>query len=274
MLENSRALVPVLTSDAGACLTAENWQEVGVGIASFYLDSLLLKPGLELLSQIDDLKHYLGWAGHLVLNAMNLKMNKDGGFTIVSPYDGSKITCTCPELMELIKHLKPDLVLLPKQIIENDATFWADWPDETLPLIHADELQQLAMNRPYGVYFHLDNELTMNQINQLATCSKLPRYLSGKMNLDLIKRLADIGVEYIETDLPAQRAVQGIVFNKAGELDLGDNNTEFQFETIDPNCACPTCSQQLTKAYLHHLLMHTPLLCQRFLIQHNVSWVN
>ena len=46
-----------------------------------------------------------------------------------------------------------------------------------------------------------------------------------------------------------------------------------QFETIDPECTCPTCSQQFTKAYLHHLLQQTPLLCHRLLIQHNVFWM-
>ncbi len=274
MLNNARGLVPVFTTEAGSCLTAENWQEVNVGIASFYLDSLLLKPGITVLKQTLELKKYLGWSGDLVLNAVNLKINKSGVFSIVSPYDGSKLTCTYFELIELIKHLKPDAVVLPKRVMMDYPELWTNWPDAILPLIYVDDHTPGLLKIPHGVYFHLDNELSINQINQLETLSQIPRYMLGTINPDLMKRLQGMGVEYIESNLPAHHAMQGIVYNSSGQLDLNDNLTEMQFDIIDTHCACPTCSQQFTKAYLHHLLLHTPLLCQRFLIQHNVYWSN
>lgn len=75
---------------------------------------------------------------------------------------------------------------------------------------------------------------------------------------------------YIESDKPAVDAMQAIVYNREGEINLRDKDYAHQHQPIDPCCHCPSCSQQLTRAYLHHLLMQTPLLCQRFLIQHNV----
>ena len=56
---------------------------------------------------------------------------------------------------------------------------------------------------------------------------------------------------------------------------------QVRFKTIDgshktieveesENCSCETCSQGFTRAYFHHLLQHTPLLAQRFLVIHNV----
>lgn len=41
-------------------------------------------------------------------------------------------------------------------------------------------------------------------------------------------------------------------------------------QVLRPGCDCETCQAFLSRAYLHHLLEHTPLLAQRFLIVHNV----
>ena len=48
--------IPVLTSEAGTCLTLKNWQEIGVEVAAYYLNSLLTKPGLQLLTHLPNLQ--------------------------------------------------------------------------------------------------------------------------------------------------------------------------------------------------------------------------
>lgn len=87
-------------------------------------------------------------------------------------------------------------------------------------------------------------------------------------------RLVDITIlqdtPYGESDKPANDACSGIVYSADGAIDLREKRYAMQFECIDEQCQCPTCRQRLTRAYLHHLLEHTPLLCHRFLIQHNV----
>lgn len=266
-MNSSSQFVPVLSTDAGLCLTAANWVEGGVHSASYCLESLLLKPGLDLLTQLPDLKTYLGWSGALVLNAKNFLLNKKGVYSFTSPFDGSKVLLTPQALVELLNHLKPDAVVLPSQILKDYPELWSHWEACIFPYVFVDELKNQTLQRPHGVYF------VAASLEQISQWQSIKRYVSGDIGLDLIKQLAELGVDYIESNQPAQLAIEGIVYDSFGLLDLKDNTTEMQFEVIDANCSCPTCTQKLTRAYLHHLLLNTPLLCQRFLIQHNVAVV-
>lgn len=266
-----QSFIPVLTSEAGLCLTTENWQEVNVTAASYSLESLLYKPGKDILKKIKDITQYLVWPGVIVLNAISLAANKEGFFVLKSPYDGSKITFTFFDLLELIQHLKPNAVILPKNIIHDCPQFWGHWHDSIFPFFHVDDVEKQSTDQSHGVYFNADvSKLSWEQLDQWSC---VPRYVIGHFEPKLIQNLRDKGIEFIETDEPAKAAMQGKVYSWPGNVDLMDAKTQMQFETIDAECTCPTCAQQFTRAYLHHLLQHTPLLCQRFLIQHNVFYV-
>lgn len=270
MLTAVQNFIPVLTSEAGACLTTANWHEAKVMAASYSLESLLYKPGQDALKKISDISHYLVWPGVIVLNAASLVANKEGIFTLKSPYDGSRIKFTVGELLHLIQHLKPNAVILPQNIMQDFPQIWDNWNDAIVPFMHVNDLKKHEVIKPHGVYFNVLNEVDWEQ---LSRWSHVPRYIMGRFDSELIWRLRDQGIGFIETDEPAQAAMQGKVYSRAGDVDLTDSKTQMQFELIDADCACPTCSQRFTRAYLHHLLQHTPLLCQRFLIQHNVFYV-
>ncbi|MGC1183513.1 tRNA-guanine transglycosylase [Legionella sp.] len=270
MLVVKKNFIPVVTSQAGLCLTAENWHEAKATALSYSLEFLLHKPGQEVLRKITNLPHYLGWSGTLILNATSLVANREGTYTLKSPYDGSKIKLTSFELIELVQHLKPDGIILPKNILRNCALIWEKWPDAIIPFIHVEDCQSEEIGRTHGVYFNDINESTLIQLEQW---SHLPRYVMGTINAELLHYIRSKDVEFIESDEPANAALHGRVYSQRGDIDLTDCSTEKQFETIDPDCNCPVCSQQFTKAYFHHLLQHTPLLCQRLLIQHNVFWL-
>ncbi|KTD43710.1 queuine tRNA-ribosyltransferase [Legionella quateirensis] len=263
--------VPVVTTEAGSCLTSANWHEVNVKTVACYLDDLLLKPGADLLKKIDNLAAYLGWPGTVILNASRLLANKEGIFTLISPFDGARIKFNYSELFELVNNLKPDVFLVPKNAINDAPELWETLDNSIIPYIPINDLVNQACHKPHGVYFNFVDEHTNQSVTEyLSRWSHLPSYMSGKIPLNLIHSLRDLGVEYIESDEPALSAFQGTVYSGSDTVDLIDSSTELQFDVIDPDCDCPTCSQQLTKAYLHHLYLHTPLLCQRFLIQHNV----
>ncbi|KTC89769.1 queuine tRNA-ribosyltransferase family protein [Fluoribacter dumoffii] len=270
MLTAVQNFIPVLTSEAGLCLTTANWQEAKVTAASYSLEQLLYKPGQELLKSIDDLSHYLVCPGITVLNALSLRSNKEGVYVLKSPYDGSIIKFTSKDLIHLVQHLKPAAVILPANILQNFPEIWDNWNDEIIPFLHAQELKNQQLSQPHGVYFNVLDEVDWEQLERW---SHLPRYVTGCFDAELVWRLGNKGIGFIETDEPAQAAMQGKVYSHAGDVDLTDSKTQMQFELIDADCVCPTCSQQFTRAYLHHLLQHTPLLCQRFLIQHNVYYV-
>ncbi|CAM2780578.1 queuine tRNA-ribosyltransferase [Legionella steigerwaltii] len=270
MLTAVQNFIPVLTSEAGLCLTTANWQEAEITAASYSLERLLYKPGQDGLKKITNLSHYLVWPGVLVLNAVSLVVNKEGIYTLKSPYDGSKIKFTLADLLGLIQHLKPNAVILPQKIVQDFPQIWDNWNDAIVPFMHVNDLEKHKVDKHHGIYFNVLHELDWEQLNRW---SHVPRYIMGRFDPELIWRLRDKGIGFIETDEPAHAALQGKVYSRAGDVDLMDSKTQMQFELIDADCVCPTCSQQFTRAYLHHLLQHTPLLCQRFLIQHNVFYV-
>ncbi|BCZ97630.1 TPA: queuine tRNA-ribosyltransferase [Legionella pneumophila] len=274
MLSTNQNFVPVLNTEAGLCLTAANWQEIKITIASCYLDLLLLKPGYSLLKNITDFTKYLGWSGHLILNASRLVSDKNGMVVLISPYDGSRIKLTNAELVHLILHIKPVAVLLPETLVNGFSELWEQWDDTILPFLSMKQLETLQVPGKHGVYFNF-SEAKYNDdfLSQLQKWSEFPLYVSGPIGADLIEDLNRKKSILIESDEPAKNAMQGIVYGREGNVDLTDESQAFNFQLIDENCSCPTCSAQLTRAYLHHLLANTPLLCQRFLIQHNAYYV-
>ena len=199
-------LMPVLTA-SGSAMTVDNWTAIGVKSAVLYLSSLLMKPGIDVLSCCDNLHTYVGWSGYLVLNASDLLKNKSGFFVVRSVYDGRVSHYTDKALILLINSLKPDAVILP-------------------PALSSDALA----------------------------------LLSDAINLS---------VDTSESDKPAKDALNGLVYDKHAIFSITAEDMAMSFEPLSKDCGCPPCALGLTRAYFHHLYVHTPLLCYRFLIQHN-----
>ena len=257
--------IPTLTTEAGRCLTVENWQDVGISMAAYDLTALLMKPGFELLSALPDLATYVGWQGDVVLNATLPDISKDEVYTLRSEYDGSRSRYSQADILMLIGQLKPQMVILPDGI-----DGWQSLSDTILPLFSPANLPKQA-ERSFGVYFSYDATASFSTLKQrIQRCEGLPCYVGGELTLALMQELADLGVQYLSSDVPARDASEGWVYSQGEVISLTDNAYRMDFSVIDEQCPCPTCKQQLTRAYLHHLLAHTPLLCQRFLIQHNV----
>jgi queuine tRNA-ribosyltransferase len=112
-------VIPMIFTGAGACLTVENWREVGVSTLSCSLMELGFKPGLEMLFQIKNLPQYLGWSGQWVLNATMPAANREGGYILQSPHDGSRLTILPETILQLIQYLKPDYAILPHEMAKN-----------------------------------------------------------------------------------------------------------------------------------------------------------
>lgn len=265
--------VPILTTEAGRCLTMANWQEVGIRITAYDLTALLMKPGFELLSALPNLATYAGWAGGVALNASMPEMDNEGSYTLRSEYDGSRQRHTLVDILALIATLKPQWVVLPQGIHQQDKSAWYSLPETVFPFFLSTELPEQT-DRAYGVYFNYETGTSFTAlIQRIQSLSNIPCYVSGELSLSMMEELAALGVQYMASNIPAQDACQGIVYSTENQVALTDDTQRLNVDVIDAQCHCPTCKQQFTRAYLHHLFEHTPLLCQRFLIQHNVSSV-
>ncbi len=268
-------MVPVLTSKAGGCMTAANWQEANINIASYELSSLLMKPGIDFLSMLPDLATYVGWQGALVLNASFAKRGVNGLYNLRSDYDGRRTHYSVEDLFALIMHLKPSMVLLPEGVWHTHKALCQSLAETmNLYLSVNDRPEDGESMQPHGVYFSYDEKTTPSSVmlELLAKHRDRSCYIAGDLSLPLMLDLVDNGAHFVESDRPATDALCGDVYCSDGQISLKNSDFSMQFEAIDATCQCTTCSQKLTRAYLHHLLEHTPLLCQRFLVNHNVYY--
>ena len=196
----------------------------------------------------------------------------NGLYTIRSQYDGQRLSYSCSDLLALIATLKPTMVVLPVGAWSNQDALL---PETIFPFVPVTDLLEGAnTNREHGVYFAYDGKLSSlpELLEQLTIHKNKACYVSGELSVPLMQDLIKAGVQIVESDKPASDACSGVVYSSEGDISILDATFEMQFEPIDAGCECPTCSQQFTRAYLHHLLQHTPLLCQRLLVQHNVHY--
>lgn len=259
-------IIPVLTTPSGSALTAQNWQEAGVQCVSYYLSFLLVKPGMAHLKTLPDWVLYSGWKGNWVLNASMPRPSVEGRYEFRSPFDGATMQCSMNDMVEVMLHLKPTQVMLPEGF---ECAYEDVWQRlSTVSQLFAPALESgQYMNRPIrGLYYKIEPMQDLRAI--------IAKHQSAHPDLDyfFISNARHAEVAHIESDQPAKDACLGIVYCRDGEISLQDTIYATQFECIDSSCDCPTCQQQFTRAYLHHLLEHTPLLCQRYLIQHNLVY--
>lgn len=69
---------------------------------------------------------------------------------------------------------------------------------------------------------------------------------------------------------PIKDACMGIAYGE-NIININDRKYAFDFALLQANCNCSCCTQNFTRAYLHHLYAKVPLLCQRYLTQHNIA---
>ncbi|MCP0912994.1 queuine tRNA-ribosyltransferase family protein [Legionella sp. 27cVA30] len=262
-------MIPILTTAAGNSLTAANWQEIGIKTVSYSLASLLYKPGYRLLRELSALGEYTGWQGEFVLNAI-LPPAKEGLFNLRSPYDGSHVRISVQELFDLINHLRPKFVLLPAGMKATGIDILKILHGHIVPLFPITDLPQND-DREFGVYA-VQEDVNKPFPDFSAHKNKL-RYIAGELDFASIASLKH-AVDLIESDHPAADAFAGRVYDSSGPFLLTDSRYALDFAPISKDCCCPTCKSKYTRAYLHHLFAHTPLLCQRFLLQHNVFFIN
>ncbi len=270
-MQRSPVLVPICSSPAGSCLTAANWQEAGIHTASYYLASLLMKPGFEQLNAGPNIAAYVAWP-EVVLNAAMLP-TKTGHYHLQSSFDGRHMHYTAHDILGLLSKLSPRYAVLPQGVMAAEA--WAMLPSTTFPFFHPSDRPKSEETRAYGVYLAYDNQrATWDEFTQqLADFKELSCYVTGDFDLTMLEKLSTYCLIHLESNRPADDAYTGHLYSKEGTLAITDAKYATQFIAIDEQCTCAVCDQKLTRAYLHHLYQHTPLLCQRFLIQHNISYV-
>ena len=98
---------------------------------------------------------------------------------------------------------------------------------------------------------------------------------------EMLDYLAKLKPDYIAFDngLPENILVSDALSNEAytghfiadGKIfSILSDAYVLDFKILDDSCGCESCEQEFTRAYLHHLFQHTPMLAQRYLMMHNM----
>lgn len=262
--QKTRQFIPLLSSEAGSCLTMDNWEAVGVTRVSYRLDDLLMKPGLAVLQSMGDIHYYLAWTNEIVINASFLSMTSTGDYIIRSHYDGSLTRLSLEELVALIGTLNADVVLLPPGSANVYQQYWQGLSSTSQLYFY----ERIA-GHPYQ-YVNIEPHATFPLSADVSDGREI--YLQGDVTVSQLAQLSHQKKYWLESNKPANDAIEGILYSEGCSFQLLDDRYHNDHKVIDKHCSCPTCSQQLTRAYLHHLLQQTPLLAQRYLIQHNVDY--
>ena len=262
-------LVPVLSTQAGSCLTLANWEAAGVTSVSFNLIDLLMKPGLAVLNKLYDIRDYYKWPYKIILNAMLPAPDREDVYSFRSHYDGSLIRIDTRSLFALIGSLKPDAVMLPKGSAASFEQFRTLLPAELALYFHSEDTVFDAGFKTYQYRVFESGHSFSLFLDSLKRDNKAD-YLTGDFDFQQLKQIAGFGKYLIETDIPAKDGEAGVVYSEEGAFNILDSSMTNDSRSIDQSCQCQTCRQLFTRAYLHHLLQQTPLLAQRYLVQHNI----
>ncbi len=96
-----------------------------------------------------------------------------------------------------------------------------------------------------------------------------PRYLMGVGKPDDIVGAVERGIDMFDCVLPTRSGRTGQAFTRTGPINI--RNAKFAEDTgpLDPDCACPSCSN-FSRAYLHHLVRAGEILGAMLMTEHNL----
>ncbi|HEU4622282.1 MAG TPA: tRNA guanosine(34) transglycosylase Tgt [Burkholderiaceae bacterium] len=99
-----------------------------------------------------------------------------------------------------------------------------------------------------------------------------PRYLMGVGTPEDLVAGVSAGIDMFDCVMPTRNARNGHLFTRFGDLRLRNARYRNDLRPLDPTCACPTCSNGYTRAYLHHLDRANEILGARLNTLHNLHY--
>ena len=114
----------------------------------------------------------------------------------------------------------------------------------------------------YEMLDHIVDEMPKNK----------PRYLMGIGSPDCLLEGVKRGIDMFDCVLPTRIARNGTVMTSVGKVVVRNAVYARDWEKLDPNCNCYTCSNY-SRAYIRHLLKANETLGIRLTTIHNLSFL-
>lgn len=123
----------------------------------------------------------------------------------------------------------------------------------------------LAVGEPMDVMYDLVNFTTD------FMPAESPRYLMGVGRPENILEAVERGIDMFDCVMPTRNARNSYLFTSAGVLSMRNTKYKDDFNPVDENCDCFTCSNY-TRAYLRHLFISRELLALELASVHNLHF--
>ncbi|KAF9450446.1 tRNA-guanine transglycosylase [Macrolepiota fuliginosa MF-IS2] len=98
-----------------------------------------------------------------------------------------------------------------------------------------------------------------------------PRYSMGIGFAEDLLVCVALGVDMADCVFPTRTARFGVALTHSGPLNLKLNKHARDFDPIDKNCPCPTCSGKTSRAILHHTTTHETSAAHAITL-HNITF--
>jgi queuine tRNA-ribosyltransferase len=98
------------------------------------------------------------------------------------------------------------------------------------------------------------------------------RYLMGVGAPEDLWECVERGIDMFDCVLPTRNGRNGQVFTSLGKINLRNAEFKKDFNSLDPDCACPVCIGY-SKAYLNHLIRSREILYLNLLPLHNIYFI-
>lgn len=98
-----------------------------------------------------------------------------------------------------------------------------------------------------------------------------PRYLMGVGKPEDLVSAVELGVDMFDCVLPTRSGRTDQAFSRRGQINIRNARHKDDPRPLDPDCACPTCSNY-SRAYLHHLAQSKEVLGLMLLTWHNLHY--
>lgn len=99
-----------------------------------------------------------------------------------------------------------------------------------------------------------------------------PRYLMGVGTPDYLFEAVIRGIDMADCVLPTRIARNGTVMTSQGRLTIRNAEYKNDFNKLDPECDCYTCTNY-TRAYIRHLFNVNEILGARLATIHNLYFL-
>ena len=97
-----------------------------------------------------------------------------------------------------------------------------------------------------------------------------PRYLMGVGYPKDIIEAVRLGVDMFDCVIPTRSGRTGKLFTKLGEINIKNARHKYDPRPIEFSCLCHTCSNGISRSYLHHLFRTNEMLGTIYCTIHNL----